>query len=203
MYSPYIQRLIDELAKLPGVGPKTAQRLAFHLLRLAPEEALPLAHALIEAKEAIGFCERCFNLTAEPLCEICRDTRRDPSLVVVVEEPSDILALERTHHVHGLYHVLGGALSPIDGIGPDRLHLAELFERVQTEELKEIVVATNPTMTGEATALYIAEQLRPQVEAGTLRVTRPAAGLPMGGDLEYADEVTLGRALAARGDILT
>jgi recombination protein RecR len=203
VYSPYIQRLIDELAKLPGVGPKTAQRLAFHLLRLAPEEALPLAHALIEAKEAIGFCGRCFNLTAEPLCEICRDTRRDPSLVVVVEEPSDILALERAHHVRGLYHVLGGALSPIDGIGPDRLHLTELFERVQTEELKEIVVATNPTMTGEATALYIAEQLRPQVEAGTLRVTRPAAGLPMGSDLEYADEVTLGRALAARGDILT
>lgn len=202
MYSPYIQRLIDELAKLPGIGPKTAQRLAFHLLRLAPEEALPLAHALIEAKEAIGFCERCFNLTAETLCEICRDTRRDPSLVVVVEEPSDILALERAHHVRGLYHVLGGALSPIDGIGPDRLHLTELFERVRTEELKEIVVATNPTMSGEATALYIAEQLRPQVEAGTLRVTRPAAGLPMGGDLEYADEVTLGRALAARGDIL-
>lgn len=203
MYSPYIQRLIDELAKLPGIGPKTAQRLAFHLLRLAPEEALPLAHALIEAKEAIGFCERCFNLTAEPLCEICRDARRDSSLVVVVEEPSDILALERAHHVRGLYHVLGGALSPIDGIGPDRLHLAELFERVRTEELKEIVVATNPTMTGEATALYIAEQLRPQVEAGALRVTRPAAGLPMGGDLEYADEVTLGRALAARADILS
>ncbi|MHB1343253.1 MAG: recombination mediator RecR [Thermoleophilia bacterium] len=202
MYSPPIQRLIDELAKLPGVGPKTAQRLAFHLLRLTPEAALPLAHALIEAKEVIGFCERCFNLTAEELCEICRDTRRDPSIVVVVEEPSDILALERAHHVRGLYHVLGGALSPIDGIGPDRLHLAELFDRVQTEGLTEIVVATNPTMSGEATALYIAEHLRPQVEAGTIRVTRPAAGLPMGSDLEYADEVTLGRALAARSDIL-
>lgn len=202
MYSPPIQRLIDELAKLPGVGPKTAQRLAFHLLRLAPEEALPLAHALIEAKEVIGFCERCFNLTAEALCEICRDPRRDPSLVVVVEEPSDILALERAHHVRGLYHVLGGALSPIDGIGPERLHLAELFQRVRAEGLTEIVVATNPTMSGEATALYIAEHVRAQIEAGTIRVTRPAAGLPMGGDLEYADEVTLSRALAARADIL-
>ena len=194
--------MIDELAKLPGIGPKTAQRLTFHLLRLPPEDALPLAHALIEAKEAIHFCTRCFNLTAEELCEICRDPRRDPTLVVVVEEPSDIVALERAHQVRGLYHVLGGALSPIDGIGPDRLRLAQLFDRVEAEGLTEIVVATNPTMSGEATALYIAEQLRPLSEAGRVRVTRPAAGLPMGSDLEYADEVTLGRALAARSDIL-
>lgn len=194
--------MIDELARLPGIGPKTAQRLTFHLLRLSPDEALPLAHALIEAKEAIGFCTRCFNLTAEELCEICRDPRRDPTLVVVVEEPSDIVALERSHQVRGLYHVLGGALSPIDGIGPDRLRLGQLFERVEAEGLTEIVVATNPTMSGEATALYIAEQLRPLIAAGRLRVTRPAAGLPMGSDLEYADEVTLGRALAGRADIL-
>jgi recombination protein RecR len=194
--------LIDELGRLPGIGPKTAQRLTFHLLRLAPEEALPLAYALIEAKEAIGFCSRCYNLTAEELCEICRDPRRDPTLVVVVEEPSDIVALERSHQIRGLYHVLGGSLSPIDGVGPDRLRLAQLFDRVEKEGLTEVVVATNPTMSGEATALYIAEQLRPSVEAGKVRVTRPAAGLPMGGDLEYADEVTLGRALAARSDVL-
>ncbi len=171
-------------------------------MRLTPEEALPLAHALIEAKETIGFCERCFNLTAETLCEICRDMRRDPSLVVVVEEPADVPVLERAHQIRGLYHVLGGALSPIDGIGPDRLRISELFQRIKDEDIRELVVATNPTMTGEATALYIAEQLQPLVAAGKLRVTRPAAGLPMGSDLEYADEVTLGRALAARTDVL-
>lgn len=171
-------------------------------MRLTPEEALPLAHALIEAKETIGLCERCFNLTAEQLCEICRDVRRDPSLVVVVEEPGDVPVLERAHQIRGLYHVLGGALSPIDGIGPDRLRISELFQRIKDEEIREVVVATNPTMTGEATALYIAEHLQPLVTAGKLRVTRPAAGLPMGSDLEYADEVTLGRALAARTDVL-
>lgn len=193
--------MIDELAKLPGIGPKTAQRLTFHLLRLPPEEALPLAHALIEAKKTIGFCTRCFNLTDQELCEICRDPRRDAALVCVVEEPADIIPIERTHEYRGLYHVLGGALSPIDGIGPDRLRLAELFARVRAEGVTEVLVATNPNMNGEATALYIAEQLRPEIVAGTVRVTRPAAGLPVGTDLEYADEVTLGRALTGRRDI--
>ncbi len=201
MYSRPVQRLIDELAKLPGIGPKTAQRLAFYLLRLSPEEALPLAQAIIEAKETIGFCARCFNLTDEELCSICRDPRRDPALLCVVEEPADIISVERTHEFRGLYHVLGGALSPIDGVGPDRLKLRELFARVRSEGTKEVIVATNPTMSGEATALYIAEELRPEIEAGQVRVTRLAAGLPVGGDLEYADEVTLGRALSGRREL--
>jgi recombination protein RecR len=201
LYSRPVQRLIDELAKLPGIGPKTAQRLTFHLLRLTPEEALPLAHAIVEAKETIGFCTRCFNLTDEELCSICRDTRRDAGLLCVVEEPADIISLERTHEFRGLYHVLGGALSPIDGVGPGRLTLEQLFARVRSEGVREVIVATNPTMSGEATALYIAEALRPEIDAGQLRVTRLAAGLPVGGDLEYADEVTLGRALSGRRDL--
>jgi recombination protein RecR len=200
LYSPPIQKLIDELSKLPGIGPKTAQRLTFHLLRLSPEEALPLAHAIVEAKETIGFCRRCFNLTAEEECEICRDPRRDVTAICVVEEPVDVISLERTHEYRGLYHVLGGALSPIDGVGTERLHLAELFARVRSEGTSEVIVATNPTTSGEATAFYIAEELRPEREAGTVRVSRLAAGLPFGGDLEYADEVTLGRALTGRRD---
>jgi recombination protein RecR len=201
VFGPAVQKLIDELSKLPGVGPKTAQRLTFHLLKLPPEEALPLAQALIEVKEVVRFCRRCFNLTEEELCDICRDTRRDVTTICVVEEPGDILSIERTHEYRGLYHVLGGALSPLDGIGPQKLHLAELTDRVRAEETREVIVATNPTMAGEATALYIAEELRPLVAAGTLRITRPAAGLPMGGDLEYADEVTLGRALTGRREL--
>lgn len=201
MLSPTVQRLIDELARLPGIGPKTAQRLAFHLLKLPPEDALPLAHALIEVKEVVRFCSRCFNLTESELCAICADPARDATTICVVEEPSDIISVERTHEYRGLYHVLGGALSPLDGIGPQKLHLAELFARVRSEEVREIIVATNPNMAGEATALYIAEELRPEVTSGGLRITRPAAGLPMGGDLEYADEVTLGRALAGRRDL--
>jgi recombination protein RecR len=149
----------------------------------------------------VRFCGRCFNLTEEELCDICRDPRRDSTAICVVEEPGDILSIERTHEYRGLYHVLGGALSPLDGVGPQKLHLAELTDRVRVEETREVIVATNPTMAGEATALYIAEELRPLVAAGTLRITRPAAGLPMGGDLEYADEVTLGRALAGRRDL--
>jgi len=196
-----VQKLIDELSKLPGIGPKTAQRLTFHLLKLPPEEALPLAHALIEVKETVRFCARCFNLTESELCSICADPTRDRSTLCVVEEPADIISLERTHEYRGLYHVLGGALSPIDGIGPQKLRLAELSERVRAEGIQEVIVATNPNMAGEATALYIAEELRPLVEAGTLRITRPAAGLPMGADLEYADEVTLSRALAGRREI--
>lgn len=201
MFSPPVQRLIDELAKLPGVGPKTAQRLTFHLLRLTPEEALPLAHALIEVKETVGFCTRCFNLTEQELCSICRDPRRDTSSLCVVEEPADIVFMERTREYRGQYHVLGGALSPIDGVGPDELHMAELMTRVKEEEVTEVIVATNPNTAGEATALYIAEELRPLIEKGSLRVTRLAAGLPMGGDLEYADEVTLGRALSGRSEL--
>jgi recombination protein RecR len=201
MFSPTVQKLIDELSKLPGIGPKTAQRLTFHLLKLPPEEALPLAQALIEVKELVRFCRRCFNLTEEELCDICRDTRRDTAVICVVEEPGDIISIERTHEYRGLYHVLGGALSPLDGIGPQKLRLAELADRVRTEEIHEVIVATNPTMAGEATALYIAEELRPLVVTGTLRITRPAAGLPMGGDLEYADEVTLGRALTGRREL--
>jgi recombination protein RecR len=201
MFSPTVQKLIDELSKLPGIGPKTAQRLTFHLLKLPPEEALPLAHALIEVKEVVRFCTRCFNLTEEELCDICRDLTRDTTIVCVVEEPGDIVSIERTHEYRGLYHVLGGALSPLDGIGPDKLHLSELEGRVRDEGTREVIVATNPTMAGEATALYIVEELRAFVTAGSLRITRPAAGLPMGGDLEYADEVTLGRALTGRREL--
>lgn len=199
--SPTVQKLIDELAKLPGVGPKTAQRLAFHILKLAPEDALPLAHALIEVKETVHFCKRCFNLTEQEFCSICLDLARDANLICVVEEPSDIISIERTREYKGLYHVLGGALSPLDGIGPQKLHLAEFFNRVHSEDIHEIIVATNPNMAGEATALFIAEELRAHTESGQLRITRPAAGLPMGGDLEYADEVTLGRALSGRRTI--
>jgi recombination protein RecR len=201
MFSPTVQKLIDELSKLPGVGPKTAQRLTFHLLKLPPEDALPLAQALIDVKETVRFCDRCFNLTEEELCSVCLDPRRDQTTICVVEEPNDLISVERTHEYRGLYHVLGGALSPLDGVGPDDLHLAELFDRVRAGEVREVIVATNPNMAGEATALYIAEELRPLTSAGTLRITRPAAGLPMGGDLEYADEVTLGRALTGRREL--
>lgn len=201
MFSPTVQRLIDELSKLPGVGPKTAQRLAFHLLKLSPDEALPLAQAITDVKETVRFCSRCFNLTEQELCQICLDPGRDQTTICVVEEPGDIISIERTHEYRGLYHVLGGALSPLDGIGPQHLHLAELFDRARSDEVREVIVATNPNMAGEATALFIAEELRPATSAGTLRVTRPAAGLPMGGDLEYADEVTLGRALTGRREV--
>jgi recombination protein RecR len=201
MFSPTVQKLIDELSKLPGIGPKTAQRLAFHLLKLSPEEALPLAQALVEVKETVHFCAACFNLTERELCQICEDTRRDSSIICVVEEPGDVISIERTHEYHGLYHVLGGALSPLDGVGPRKLHLAELFERVRSGEVSEVIVATNPNMAGEATALYIAEELKDLIVGGSLRITRPAAGLPMGGDLEYADEVTLSRAFTGRREL--
>jgi recombination protein RecR len=160
-----------------------------------------LATAIITAKDTVGFCARCFNLTDEDLCEICKDPRRDETQLCVVEEPVDVIALERTHGYRGLYHVLGGALSPIDGVGPERLRLGELFERVRSEKIQEVVVATNPNTSGEATALYIAQQLRGDIEAGAVRVTRLAAGLPMGADLEYADEITLGRALSGRHEL--
>jgi len=192
VYSPAVERLITELAKLPGIGPRTAQRLTFHILRLRPEQILPLAQAIVEVKEKIGFCRRCFNLAEGELCTICADTRRDPAALCVVEQPADIVTIERTHEFRGLYHVLGGALSPIDGVEPDDLHIAELLGRVD-DEVGEVILATNPTITGEATAMYIADLLPARV-----RVTRLASGLPVGGDLEYADELTLGRALAGR-----
>jgi recombination protein RecR len=196
VFSPPVNRLITELARLPGVGQRTAQRLAFHILRLPPDEALPLAEAIKEVKETVGLCEECFNLAVGPRCRICEDARRDPEVICVVEEPSDVIPIERTHEWGGRYHVLGGALSPIDGVDPEDLRLAELFDRVQREGVREVVIATNSTTTGEATALYIADQLRERSPDAS--VTRLASGLPVGGDLEYADEVTLGRALRGR-----
>jgi recombination protein RecR len=196
VYSPSVENLIVQLARLPGIGRRTAQRLAFHILKASPEDALALADAIREVKERIGFCEECFNLAEGPLCPICQDARRDRTVICVVEDPSDVVAMERTAEFRGVYHVLGGALSPIDGVDPDDLKLSELLERVERNGVTEVVLATNPTMTGEATAVYIADRLR-----GRCRVTRLASGLPVGGDLEYADEVTLGRAFAGRRDL--
>jgi recombination protein RecR len=195
MYAAPVERLITEFSKLPGIGPRTAQRLTFHLLRMRPEDVLPLAAAITEVKEKIGFCTRCFNLAEGEFCTICVDPRRDPAVLCVVEQPFDIVTIERTREFRGYYHVLGGALSPIDGVDPEDLHMAELLARVD-EEVREVIVATNPTMTGEATAMYVADLLPERV-----RVTRLASGLPVGGDLEYADELTLGRALAGRRDV--
>jgi recombination protein RecR len=197
-YAPPVQRLVSELSKLPGVGNRTAQRLAFHILRSSGDDAAALADAIREVKEKIGLCELCFNLTDEARCRICQDARRDQGLICVVEEPSDVIPMERTHEYHGVYHVLGGALSPIDGIDPEDLKIAELFTRADSTEqtVREVVLATNPTTTGEATALHIAEELRRR--APQISVTRLASGLPVGSDLEYADEVTLGKALAGR-----
>ena len=196
MFSPPVTRLITELGRLPGIGQRTAQRLAFHLLRLPPEEALPLAEAIREVKEKVGVCEVCFNLAVGPLCRICEDERRDAAVICVVEEPGDIIPIERTNEFRGRYHVLGGALSPIDGIDPEDLRIRELLERVEAGGAREVVLATNPTTTGEATALHLADELRDR--APSVEVTRLASGLPVGADLEYADEVTLGKALAGR-----
>jgi recombination protein RecR len=199
VYAPPIQRLITELGKLPGIGNRTAQRLAFHLLRSTDEDAGALADAIREVKERIGLCEVCFNLADGPRCRICQDQRRDTGLICVVEEPGDVIPIERTHEYRGRYHVLGGALSPIDGVDPDDLKIAELYTRVEgagETPVREVVLATNPTTTGEATALHIAEGLRGR--APEVAVTRLASGLPVGADLEYADEVTLGKALAGR-----
>ncbi len=196
MFSPPINRLITELARLPGIGQRTAQRLAFHILRTSSDEALPLADAIREVKETVGQCEVCFNLAVGPRCRICEDERRSPDVICVVEQPSDVISIERTHEFSGRYHVLGGALSPIDGIDPEDLRLAELFRRVEDGAAREVVVATNSTTTGEATALYIADTLRER--APDVTVTRLASGLPVGADLEYADEITLGKAFQGR-----
>ena len=196
MYAPPVNRLITELARLPGIGQRTAQRLAFHILRMPPEDVLPLAEAIREVKETVGQCEVCFNLAVGPRCRICEDARRDPELICVVEEPGDVIPIERTNEWAGRYHVLGGALSPIDGVDPEDLHINELVGRVTSNGVREVVIATNSTTTGEATALYIADLLRER--APTVAVTRLASGLPVGADLEYADEVTLGKAFRGR-----
>ena len=193
MYAAPIQRLIAELGKLPGIGQRTAQRLAFHILRAADDDALALADAIREVKQQVGLCEVCFNLAEGPRCRICSDERRDRALICVVEEPQDVIPIERTHEYAGLYHVLGGALSPIDGIDPGDLKIGELVARVDAGDVSEVVLATNPTTTGEATAIHLADLLR-----GKTTVTRLASGLPVGADLEHADEVTLGRALVGR-----
>lgn len=198
MFTGPIQDLIDEFAKLPGIGPKSAQRVAFHLLKASNDEAKRLADVISIVKEKVRLCERCFNVSDQDLCEYCRDTRRDQSIICAVQEPPDIVAVERTREYRGLYHVLQGAISPIEGIGPDDLRIRELIMRITNppggDRIEEVIVATNPNTDGEVTAMYLARALGP---AGIV-VTRLASGLPVGGDLEYADEVTLGRALEGR-----
>ena len=196
VFSPSVDNLVAQLTRLPGIGSRTAQRLAFHILQRPKDEVLALATALAEVKERVRFCRECGNLTEEELCGICTDARRDRTVVCVVEQPVDLVSLERTHEFRGLYHVLGGALSPLDGVEPGDLRIDELLRRVEANGVTEVVLATNPNMTGEATAAYLADRLR-----GRDRVTRLASGLPVGGDLEYADEVTLGRALAGRREM--
>ena len=197
MYEGPVQDLIEELGRLPGIGPKSAQRLAFHLLTIEFADAERLARTIVAVKEKVRFCARCFNVSEHEECRICRDARRDPSVVCVVEEPRDLMAMERTGEFRGRYHVLGGAISPIDGVGPDDLRIKELMTRIGAEDVSEVVIATNPNIEGEATASYLARLLK----AMDLRVSRIASGLPVGGDLEYADEVTLGRAFAGRRDL--
>ena len=197
VYTPAVQNLIDELGKLPGVGPKSAQRIAFHLVKLSEQDALRLAHAISEAKEKVRFCETCFNMSDDQFCEVCVDQRRDHSLICVVEEPRDIVAVEKTHEYRGYYHVLQGAINPIDGIGPDQLRIRELLERLQEGDVEEVILCTNPNIEGEATAMYLAKLIEPL----GIPVTRIASGLPVGGDLEYADELTLGRAIEGRREI--
>jgi recombination protein RecR len=194
--SPAVENLVVQLTKLPGIGRRTAQRLAFHLLSARAEDAVELARAIEDVKTRVRFCRECGNLTEDELCQVCSDGRRDRSLICVVEQPVDVVSLERTHEYRGLYHVLGGALSPLDGVEPSDLRIDGLLARVERDGVEEVVLATNPTMTGEATAAYIADRLR-----GKAKVTRLASGLPVGGDLEYADEVTLGRALAGRREM--
>jgi recombination protein RecR len=196
-YAGPVQDLIDELGRLPGIGPKSAQRIAYHLLKLPTTDALRLAQAIAAAKEKVRFCQRCFNVGEGEECAICLDTRRDTTVVCVVEEPRDIVAVERTGEYRGRYHVLQGAISPIEGIGPDQLRVRELLARLEPEGITEVILCTNPNLEGEATAMYLGRLLKPL----GLRVTRIASGLPVGGDLEYADELTLGRALEGRRDV--
>jgi recombination protein RecR len=197
MYAGPVQDLIDELGRLPGVGPKSAQRIAFHLLKLPSVDALRLANAIAVVKERVSFCQTCFNISEGAACGICTDTRRESGVICVVEEPRDIVAVEKTGEFRGRYHVLQGAISPIEGIGPDQLKVKELLARLEPEEITEVILCTNPNIEGEATAMYISRLLKPL----GLTVTRIASGLPVGGDLEYADELTLGRALEGRRTI--
>lgn len=194
MYEGVVADLIEELGRLPGVGPKSAQRIAFHLLQADPDDVSRLAEVLTQVKARVRFCDVCGNVSEEERCRICRDTRRDPSVICVVEEPRDVVAIERTREFRGLYHVLGGAISPIDGIGPNELRIRQLMARLASDQVTELILATDPNLEGEATATYLARLVRPM----GLRVTRLASGLPVGGDLEYADEVTLGRAFEGR-----
>jgi recombination protein RecR len=197
MYAGLVQDLIDELGRLPGIGPKSAQRIAFYLLKLPKEDALRLARVIAEVKDKVSFCERCFNVAEGPECDICRDGRRDTTLLCVVEEPRDIAALEKTQDFRGRYHVLQGAINPIEGVGPDQLRIRELLRRLADEDIAEVILCTNPNLEGDATAMYLTRQLRPL----GVKVTRLASGLPVGGDLEYADELTLGRALEGRREV--
>jgi recombination protein RecR len=197
VYEGAVQDLIDELGRLPGVGPKSAQRIAFFLLQADPVDATRLAEAITRVKQTVRFCSRCFNIAEAELCRVCRDPRRDDSVLCVVEEARDVVAIERTREYRGRYHVLGGAISPIDGIGPDELHINELLARLDREPVEELIIATNPNVEGEATASYLSRQL----DGRALRVTRLASGLPVGGDLDYADEVTLSRAFVGRQDL--
>lgn len=197
MYEGAVQDLIDELGRLPGVGPKSAQRIAFHLLQVDEADARRLADAITTVKATVKFCSRCWNVSESEQCRICRDTRRDDAVLCVVEEARDVVAIERTREYRGRYHVLGGAISPIDGVGPDELHVKELIERLDIEPVTELILATNPNVEGEATASYLSRLLSPL----GVRVTRLASGLPVGGDLDYADEVTLGRAFVGRRDM--
>ena len=196
-YTPPVQALIDELGRLPGIGPKSAQRIAFHLLKVPADDANRLAHAILEAKDKVRFCERCFNVAEDELCSFCTDDRRDSSIICVVEESRDIVSVERTGEFNGRYHVLLGAMSPLEGIGPEQLKIRELLNRLGPEGVREVIVCTNPNTEGEVTAMYLARLLKPI----GLKVTRIASGLPVGGDLEYADELTLGRALEGRRSV--
>jgi recombination protein RecR len=201
VYEGPVQRLVDELGRLPGIGPKSAQRIAFHILRIAPEDARRLAASIVEVKEKISWCRRCFNIAEGELCQFCLDERRDRTVICVVEEPRDIVAIERTQGFRGSYHVLQGTISPIEGIGPEQLRVRELLVRVEEEGVTEVILATNPNTDGEVTAMYLARALAGEsggTATSTVKVTRIASGLPVGGDLEYADEVTLGRALEGR-----
>lgn len=197
MFEAPVQRVIDELARLPGIGRKTAQRLAFHLLHIEAADAVRLGQSIIDLRDQVRLCVRCFNVTAEEQCNICRDVRRDPTVVCVVERAQDIAVLERTQEFRGRYHVLGGAISPIEGIGPDQLRMRELVGRIDIEGVTEVIAATNPNVEGDTTALYLARLLKPL----GVRVSRLASGLPVGGDLDYADEITLGRALSGRNEL--
>ena len=197
MHADAVQNLIDQLGRLPGVGPKSAQRIAYHLLKVPKEDALALASAVATAKERVRFCEVCHNLAEAPRCQICADERRDRTQVCVVEEPRDIVSVERTGGFRGRYHVLGGAINPMEGVGPDQLKVRELLARIDTDQVAEVILCTNPNLEGDTTAMYLARLLKPL----GIRVTRIASGLPVGGDLEYADELTLGRALEGRRDV--